>query len=368
MNAIYFQAESDALTIVGDPATLVRTRTVNQEGAPGAVGYDEFGLRQGYTGDGYLDINGTSTGVRATFELNVPAGTYNIHLRVANGAGGTSGDGFNRPIAIAVNGELQGGPQNTHTGGFDRWAVKTFPVTLVGEGPFTIGIVQATSGGAPNIDVIAVSGPGETPLALTTIQAEGPEVSVQDIGVPSNGDFTRVVDAGNPDATGNYRAGAVGGAYMDFGSNPGDAITFNVDAPTAGTYAVLIRYATASNRPLDLSVNGAAASQVAFVPGGAAATTWETWVEKAVQVDLVAGENTIKLAIPAGSTAGGPNIDQISLMYLGGDNAVNQAPVVVDGGIADATVAEDSAFNLDLSTRFSDADGESLTFSAAGLP
>ncbi|MFC4173382.1 putative Ig domain-containing protein, partial [Microvirga sp. GCM10011540] len=42
--------------------------------------------------------------------------------------------------------------------------------------------------------------------------------------------------------------------------------------------------------------------------------------------------------------------------------------VVVDGGIADATVAEDSAFNLDLSTRFSDADGESLTFSAAGLP
>ncbi|MCB5176049.1 carbohydrate-binding protein, partial [Microvirga lenta] len=443
MDTIYLQAED--LTIIPDgntsttDDTLVRTRTANQERTQSQLpeaGFDEYGLRNGYTGEGYFDINGTTTGVRATFELNLPAGTYDIHLRVANGATGTATSAaFNRPIAIAVDGQQQGAAQNTNTGGFDIWQVRTFQVTLTGDGPHTIGIMQMSGAGqyAPNIDVIAVTDPGKTETfdALTdfsadadgnlavipvdsilnstevgaaefrlygvdadsttfeisfdggttrtpvtavdegngtylvtvsaadvpagsaqatvfitddagnevqkavgftiladngaarvslVIQAEdSASVTVQDTGVNTNGDFTRVVDAANPDAFGNFRTGAVGGAYMDFGSNTGDAITVNVNAPVAGTYLVTFRYANGgdADRPLNLSLNGAEPMSVSFLPGpivgtGTTANAWSSWVEKTVELDLAAGANTIQLSIPAGIN-NGPNIDQITL-------------------------------------------------------
>lgn len=167
--------------------TLIRTHTQNQERAginnpggqsnPGLPEFDEYGLRPGYTGDGYLDINGTGTGVRATFELDVPPGEYVVHIRLANGATGT-GDGFNRPIGVAVDGVQQGAPQNTNTGGFFNWQVLAFTVTLEGERPYSIGIVQATSGQAPNIDAVAITEVGGEPSFFIPVITSATAVSV----------------------------------------------------------------------------------------------------------------------------------------------------------------------------------------------
>ncbi|MFC6773498.1 carbohydrate-binding protein [Methylobacterium gregans] len=168
-------------------------------------------------------------------------------------------------------------------------------------------------------------GTGQVTVPPFTIQAEDTaKVTVQDTGLPTEAAFTRVVTATAPDSGGNYRAGANGGAYMDFGGNAGDAITVSVDAPEAGTYAVTFRYANGgtADRPLDLSLNGGSATSVAFVPGpvvgtGTAATGWESWIEKTVDLTLAKGANTLKLAIPTGATAG-PNIDQITFTHKNG--------------------------------------------------
>ena len=183
---------------------------------------------------------------------------------------------------------------------------------------------------------VVIGNDGPVTVLPFTIQAEdATKVTVQDTGVPTNADFTRVVTSANPDATGNYRAGGVGGAYMDFGANAGDAITINVEAPAAGTYLVTFRYANggAANRPLDLSLNGGAAQSVDFVPGpvvgtGTTANGWESWEQKTVELTLSAGANTIKLAIPAGATSG-PNVDEIRFTFKDDAGPVEPQPFLL---------------------------------------
>ncbi|GHC72866.1 carbohydrate-binding protein [Limoniibacter endophyticus] len=169
---------------------------------------------------------------------------------------------------------------------------------------------------------IVIAGP--VVIAPFTIQAEDEtKVMVQDSGTgDSDASLTREVSASRPDATGNYRTGAVDGAYIDFGTNAGDGITFNIDAPAAGTYLVTFRYANGgtTDRPLALSVNGSSEGPVSFVPGpvvgtGSEATGWNSWVEKTVEITLAEGANTVSLEIPAGATAG-PNIDQATFEYV----------------------------------------------------
>lgn len=165
--------------------TLIRTQTQNQERAglnnpagpanPGMPEFDAFGLRPGYTGAGYLDINGAATGVRAVFQLEAPAGEYQIHIRLANGGAGSATD---RPIGVAVDGVQQGVSQATNTGGFGVWQIRSFAVTLTGDGPHTIGIVQATASQAPNIDAIAVTAPGAEPSFFAPVITSAAAVSV----------------------------------------------------------------------------------------------------------------------------------------------------------------------------------------------
>ncbi|WJH38415.1 carbohydrate-binding protein (plasmid) [Aliirhizobium terrae] len=183
---------------------------------------------------------------------------------------------------------------------------------------------------------------GPVVVAPFTIQAEdATQVTVNDTGTgDSDTSFTREVNATRLDATGNYRAGANGGAYIDFGSNPGDAITFDVNAPAAGTYLVTFRYANGAttDRPLLLAVNGTAEGSVSFIPGpvtgtGSAATGWTSWIETSVEVTLTAGANSIRLAMPTGAT-GGPNIDQATFQYVddgGPQNPSEPFSVTIEG-------------------------------------
>ncbi|MFD2437880.1 putative Ig domain-containing protein [Modicisalibacter luteus] len=177
---------------------------------------------------------------------------------------------------------------------------------------------------------------GEAPADIDpiVIQAEDATlVDINDTGVPTSGDYTRVVDANNPDAFGNYREGAEGDAYVDFGTNPGDEVSFNVDVEVAGTYTATIRFANGGSeaRPLNLSVNGGAATAVVFpaAPDDGVTDPWNIWNELTVEVDLQAGANTVSFAIPSvaeGGVDNGPNIDQIVFDYVNED--VEEPPVV----------------------------------------
>lgn len=158
---------------------------------------------------------------------------------------------------------------------------------------------------------------GAPSFEAITVQAE--DATIVDLGDPGTGPdgraVTRVVDAANPDPFGNFRLGSVGEAYVDFGEDPGDSVTFSIDVPAAGTYLASIRYANgvAAARPLELSLNGGEGTVLAFettATGGV--NGWENWTDLVIEVDLVAGSNTVALAIPAGGT-NGPNIDQITI-------------------------------------------------------
>ena len=159
-------------------------------------------------------------------------------------------------------------------------------------------------------------------VVVEPITLQGEDATVTDVGGTAQGAVTRVVDADNPDDFGNFREGAVGNAYLDFGTDAGDQITFNIDAPEAGTYTATIRYANgaATPRPLDLTVNGSAQPQVPFAnePDDGVNDPWDAWLEQEVQVTLVEGANTFTLTIPTaanGGTNNGPNIDQIVFSF-----------------------------------------------------
>ncbi|MEO3386341.1 CBM35 domain-containing protein [Mesorhizobium sp. CAU 1741] len=178
---------------------------------------------------------------------------------------------------------------------------------------------------------------GEEPVTVDpfTIQAEDLSLVTVSDTTPTGttGSPTRVVDAQNFDPFGNYRAGAVGGGYMDFGAEPGDAISISVDAPAAGTYLVTFRYGNgaADSRSLALTLNGDAVTTLPFARGpGTGDAAWNNWVEQTVELELVEGQNTIGLAIPAGNV-GGPNIDQISFAYLDGNNPVQPFSLTIEG-------------------------------------
>jgi hypothetical protein len=192
-------------------------------------------------------------------------------------------------------------------------------------GPQVATIVVTDAAGNEATDTLSFSIEGQT-TAFDPVTLQAEDAAITDLGAPGTGPDgraeTRVVDVDNPDAFGNFRPGAVGEQYVDFGEDPGDEVAFSVDVPADGTYTVAIRYANGSDetRPLALSVNGGAASNVAFastVPAtGGGDAGWENWTEIEVEVALTAGTNEIVLAIPTaadGGTGNGPNIDQITV-------------------------------------------------------
>ncbi|MEQ1941290.1 carbohydrate-binding protein [Mesorhizobium sp. VNQ89] len=209
--------DSDAVA-TNDSLARTRANVASHETVDPSL-LDPFGLRPGYTGEGYLDINGTLTTPRATFQLDAPAGTYEIHLRLANGATGT-GAGFNRPVAVAVDGIQQGASQNTNTGGFDIWQIRSFVVTLTGNGPHTIGIIQSATAGAPNIDAVAITEPGGSPSFFLPVFTSEATATFAENGVGT------VLDVNATDGDGTALV------YGLSGNGPDDVL-FDID-PTTG--------------------------------------------------------------------------------------------------------------------------------------
>ncbi len=176
----YLQGEVVEILDATATGTIYRTENGTREdnsaggttqSGPGLT-YNEFGLWRGYTGDGYLDINGTSTGSKARFTFDAPAGTYAITLRVA------SGSSANRPISLTIDG-TETAQQNTKTGGWDVWQPLVFTFTVDSDGTHTVDILQKAAQGAPNIDAIAVHEVG-APLSFDAPDFTSPNTFVVD--------------------------------------------------------------------------------------------------------------------------------------------------------------------------------------------
>ncbi|CAG6392136.1 carbohydrate-binding protein [Streptomyces cocklensis] len=119
--------------------------------------------------------------------------------------------------------------------------------------------------------------------------------------------------------------GYSGTGFVDYTNVTGSYTQFTIDAATAGSTDLTIRYAngTTTNRPMDVAVNGSVVSAGKAFNGTG---SWDTWTSTTLPVDLAAGSNTVRLT--ATTSNGGPNLDYVdaSAGAVTGPGAMAAAP------------------------------------------
>ncbi|MBQ8724319.1 MAG: RICIN domain-containing protein, partial [Oscillospiraceae bacterium] len=105
-------------------------------------------------------------------------------------------------------------------------------------------------------------------------------------------------------------AGFEGAGYWNFNNAVGSNLTWTVQAPSEGNYAVNFRYAngTTALRTLKITVNGGTETWYLDFPGTGA---WTTWADTSIVLPLNAGTNTIK--VESATADGGPNMDYLTI-------------------------------------------------------
>lgn len=108
-------------------------------------------------------------------------------------------------------------------------------------------------------------------------------------------------------------AGYSGSGFCNGTNAAGAYAQFTVNASTAGTATLNVRFAngTTAARPAAVTVNGSAVTTVSFEGTGA----WNTWVTKTVTVPVSSGSNTIRFNPTA--SAGLPNVDYLDVEVAG---------------------------------------------------
>jgi len=104
--------------------------------------------------------------------------------------------------------------------------------------------------------------------------------------------------------------GFTGNGFVNYDNVTGSNVEWTVTAATAGSATLAFRFAngTTTNRPMNITVNGAlVASQLAFGSTG----SWDTWQTASVTTVLTAGTNTIRAT--ATISTGGPNVDRLDV-------------------------------------------------------
>ncbi|MEH0556069.1 RICIN domain-containing protein [Streptomyces sp. B21-101] len=122
---------------------------------------------------------------------------------------------------------------------------------------------------------------------------------------------------------------ADGKVVTGIGNGTANSLTLAVDAPTAGTYAMTMRYANAEELPsnhynpdlyaehADVSVNGGAATRVNF----ASTLHWNQFATHTVPVTLAKGANTVKFTASQLYDYDGTTI---GVVYSGGGSDIGQ--------------------------------------------
>lgn len=141
--------------------------------------------------------------------------------------------------------------------------------------------------------------------------------------------------------------GYLGSGFVDLENTTGSDIEWSVDALTAITSDITIRFAHggSGDRAMKLYVNGSEAiASISFNPTGA----WTTWDSTTVSISLTAGNNRLRLEALTGE--GGPNLDQIRAVASTASLAIGNCetiPVALEAPTALTAIAvSDSQINI----------------------
>ncbi|MGC5167999.1 TIM-barrel domain-containing protein [Luteimicrobium sp. DT211] len=221
----------------------------------------------------------------------------------------------------------------------------------VGSGPFTPDNLTLSLR-AGKQDVTA------TPWAST-------EAPLCAIGTLCEAESLQLVGVG----TAHDHSGATGDGFVAGLQDVGNAVTFRVDAATAGAYDLDLRYANAqggdgqnTTRTLSVRVDDGAPQVVQLPSTG----SWDTWKVATAALDLSAGEHTVTVERTA-SDSGNVNLDSLAVVTPGtAYPAPGGAAVVVPCAFGDVCQAETGALTggAKLAHDHNDYAGEGFT---AGL-
>jgi hypothetical protein len=246
----------------------------------------------GFTGTGFANADNAS-GAGVTWRINAAAsGSYTLTWRHANGSGA------NRPARLLAN-----GTQNVSnidfnaTASWATWAEVSVNVNL-SAGQNTLRLESTTAAGLSNIDYLSVTGNNPTGVNCSDITRD------VTITVQENTTGFCSVD-GTVD---NNNAGFTGTGFANANNTLGAGVTWRINAAAAGAYTLAWRHANGSgaNRPARLLANGTlVTSNIDFNT----TASWTTWVEDSINVNLIAGQNTLRLE--STTAAGLSNIDYL---------------------------------------------------------
>jgi len=111
-------------------------------------------------------------------------------------------------------------------------------------------------------------------------------------------------------AVNSDHTGFTGSGFVNYDNVAGSFVEFTVPSTTAKRVTLIFRYAngSASNRPMDITVNGALVSDdLPFDTTG----SWTTWRTQSITAMLDATDNKIRAT--ATVAAGGPNLDSLTV-------------------------------------------------------
>ncbi len=239
----------------------------------------------GFTGSGFANTdNVIGTGINWRINFPVP-GFKTFTFRYAGIT--------NRPANLIVNGAIVASNINFQsTGAWDVWNTVTINANT-NAGTFDVRLQATGNEGLPNIDYIELNGGNATDCGSVTAILQENQIGF--CGVDGTID--------------NNHSGFTGSGFANTDNATGTGINWRINFPTAGTKAFSIRYASTSNRPASLMVNGAAVvSNINLQSTGA----WDVWNTVTVNAHTPGGVYDVRLQ--ATGNEGLPNIDYLEVV------------------------------------------------------
>ncbi len=169
---------------------------------------------------------------------------------------------------------------------------------------------------ASEVEAAVKANAGAT-LASPTACDESTPASSSSVTPASSSSVERMAEKAYQAEKGSINGGVVessnvgfnGEGYVNF--DKGGDFTIPVKVDVAGQYKLDIDFSNGSGEERTLAIS-AGESKAEF--GFKATISWTTWVTESVNLDLVAGENSVKFATLDGKD--GPNIDQFDVMLV----------------------------------------------------
>jgi carbohydrate binding protein with CBM6 domain len=289
------------LTPNTDTSAAATGRYEAEYAALGGTAKVTYGTNTGYSGTYFVEGYGASSTASTKFVVTVPSdGYYNLSLRYS--AGPYTGAPADRAVRLRLNGADLTTAALPGTADWNTWKTATTKVFL----PAGISRIEyhahtTDDQDAVNLDYLDVAASSGT---ITAYQAEA-------AGNTRSG--TAVVTA---DAAAN------GGSYVGWiGAGAANTLRFNnVTATATGRHRMVVSYANGElgagatnynsnivDRYAEISVNGGAGKKVFFRN----TLGWSNYWTTVVDVDLVAGANTITFGNASAGFA--PNVDRIQI-------------------------------------------------------